>query len=530
MGEGEEQYGAVVCAPPGASQPGTTNMLVISTTARVMECFPGWAYYGLAVTAHAKTPDGDTYVAAGYTYTSTDKYAQVIALHPIAEAVYDTPYTVPLFAYIPRDDDNMLNREYEYVGVYVVDVNPYDINSINEKEYLAKFNSTQYVLKTTLDDGTTVVTPYYELAHPVIPLVEEGPHIVLQTINKDTNTGDAYFIGFDIDTLDAAIYRVSGSDLSVQQIVKIPPFEFNAVFSSILEKIFPFGGEWAMCVDDGEYTILQPAREGEDRYYYLIKYYQGSDGLRVVKKIHLPDDNYRREVPVRLLCSDSSNVVYIIPSKGTLYGLKRYDITGMWVGVDPPYFREPPGSSVQAYISSNIDATLVDINAPEYITVNAPQNVSTAKQPITFEISPEAPEEEYGLIALTYRADDGTEFKSGIVYLTEQLNDPPTTPLITGVDIEYGLATIYWEESYDPDGDPITYIVKVYDDTDLVTIYEENVQTSQVSVPVTVNHAYTVYVTATDGNLMSDTATYQFTYPLTMSVTLLDPVVEVRPK
>jgi len=197
--------------------------------------------------------------------------------------------------------------------------------------------------------------------------------------------------------------------------------------------------------------------------------------------------------------------------------------TEFWVTISPPYFAEPPGSTVTVKVSSTVPASLEEVNAPSFVTVQFPQTIDTSPQYATITISNNAPEGNYGLISAKFSANDGTTFTAGIVFELNQVNDPPTTPGPIEVNIDNGTAHISWGASVDPDGDQITYIVHVFDNTADENVLDENTTSTSIDVPVSVGDTYTVQVTATDGNLMSDTASKQFTYTLVMSVSLLDP-------
>lgn len=518
--EGGEKYGAVVCAPPGKYSPRTTDLLPIAVTTKLIGCADDVAYYGIGITSHS-TVGSSYYVAVGYTYTRTDVDAQVIGVHPVLTVDGDASQTIPLFAYIPKNPTDVFNLERGLVGVYVYDESP---GVPREREIMIRFDTTSDILRTTLDDGTEVVTPYFEEHPPVeFPSEEYGPHIVIPSIVYDHRSGEVYVFGYDQSDDKVVLYRWSWDTSYLDPVLKVDPFEYNMVFYSLYSQHSTAAGEWSMCKFGPELTILFPAKEGSENYYYIAKYFIDSNEMFVMRKIHVPADVFPESVPATMKCDGGKYYVLMTSRKDVLYGPTRKVFADFWVEIDPPYFQEPPGSTVQANIKGTVSATLVEVNSPSYIVVDAPNTVSQSPQTITFEVSPSAPEDEYGIITLTYQTQDGAKFKSGVLYYTRQVNDPPTTPQITGVDIENGVATIYWEESYDPDGDPITYIVKVYDDTDMVVVFEENVSTTSVSVPVTVEHTYTVSVIATDGNLMSDTATYQFTYQLQMAVTLIDP-------
>lgn len=208
--------------------------------------------------------------------------------------------------------------------------------------------------------------------------------------------------------------------------------------------------------------------------------------------------------------------------------LKYKAFKEMWIIADPPYLQEPPGSTFNAVLKTTVSADLVDINAPQFMTVNLPSHIDPPQVTITISISQDAPEDNYGIIRFTYAhtGDDGINdtFESGIIYKTTNANDPPTTPEINNITADNGIITVTWLPSTDPDGDQITYIVDVYDETtDVNVVSGATTAETTYSFPGEVGHLYSISVTATDGNLYSNTDTKEFLYEWKTELRIIDP-------
>jgi len=514
--------GYVVCTTPGLATRGTGTLYPVTAAVDIYSCIN--PMIRVAIVGISYEPGTASGITMGISQTGITSKGIIVSQHlvytPTMSSVTDY---IPLWANIGHLSSQFTDQ------AAIIDAEIYKTTDPEEMIELAGLatieNGSGYTYKLT--DGTTIMSAAYTMH--TTATIGNTYHNMYGAVAVAPNDDDStlwYFIQQDND----GNFYISYTDgTSSTHLVK---FDFNGVDVSPTGDQTGVGASpvnWGLCAySDGNSMELiagVPVNYNGAYYYYIYKYIPGDSAPRIVKKIQIPieSDNY---ILSSILTCSGDHVYYLAgPRKDSQDAVKIYTLKNFWVFVNPPYFRQAPGGSATLQIYSTIPATLSTIKKPDWVTVNAPNSINSTPQTLTVSLSNDAPQGEYNYVALTYQTDDGTEFTTGIIFETNNLNDPPTQPMNLKYTIKDGKAYISWDPSVDPDGDQVTYVYSLYDNTSgEYVVQDQNTTSTSVEIPVTPSHSYTFSVYATDGQLASDESDIDFTYSISMSVQLLSPV------
>ena len=388
---------------------------------------------------------------------------------------------------------------------------------------------------------------YYVMVGPVQKYIITDPNTGLQYTNYDvtafhyterlprnnvliTDTQMVRYKGRDlliVKKMDGTIVITDGSNDYLNLSDALSELGLIPLSGDILEENDYLPNRASLSVYDDEILLVEMPvldQAASKNKLVLLAYHPDDGKLRRLRDLsiynneHIDGSLYGTGKALALIGRDDSN------DTGITY--KLFD--ELWILADPPYLQEPPGSTFTATIHATVPVDLVDQNIPPYMTVNLPTHIDPPGAEVTISISNDAPENEYGIIKFTYAhtGEDGIvdRFESGIIYKTAQANDPPTMPEINSITAEGGFITVTWTPSTDPDNDPITYIIEVYDETEDQNVLSDTTADTTYTFPGVVGHVYQISLTATDGNLYSDTYTEEFLYEWKTSLRITDPV------
>ena len=437
----------------------------------------------------------DIYFGAAETTDPTDVLIKVTRY-------YTSQKAIPLFIKIPKDNPKAV------------------VFTVGDTAVGRKFVNMLFRLGTS-----------YQLADPLDP-TKTYYNIALDFVTSCEDDENIDIFGYDtLQVIGNTIYMLCENNLIIVSATTTDTVDVvQAITNEGYTPVFgyPFSttshpASASSSKHETTYLLAVPAIDSTSNYVYLLYAYNRYDGkLRLLRVLSI--DPEAREYSLKSY-GDTIYAAYVDKNRYRS-GFKK--LTNFWVYVEPPYFSEAPGNVAYGSVWSTIPATLTEVNAPQYITVTTPTSIDNNKQQIEFFIDANAPQDEYGIIKITYTANTvdsiPVTFTTGVIYKTTQANDPPTTPEITDVKIDVGFATVTWKPSTDPENDPITYVVTVFDETTSTTVFEQNTTDTSVTFGIELGHVYTVSVTATDGQLYSGTATTTFTYEWYASSLIIDPM------
>lgn len=517
--------GYIACGPKGQVSQGTTDMYITDLTVKKLGCGPN-SMYAVAASVVSNI-SSTTYLGLGYALVVADNKAFPVSVHAAQQIDPSKQLVEAMFIGTPTAPGNKQWYLYDpgYVGIYMIDTTSGTV----EQGYVAKFTTDQVNDTYTLQDGTTWASLHFNLAkfHEIDSAV--GPHIAASSVYFDPETKHAYAF------IDGSAYTSGDTNYYFADItdpdnpVKLVPFsgvigEYNMVASGVDGQTLTAAQEITMCKNNNTYVFAYLASEGDDYYEYIGKYIPKDSKFHILYKIDMgsTSDGAR---PAKIFCT-GDDTYYLVALPKVFHGdgtVKVYTLKDFFVTINPPYFQSAPGSDAQFQIQSTIPATLTGTDAPQGITVNAPQTIGTEPSVVTVSIDPSFPEGNYGVIKLKYQSSDAKTFTSGIIFRSLQVNDPPTTPEIKSIDLNNGNVTITWYPSVDPDGDTVTYEYNLQDNTQYTTVASGSTSSTSITAPVTPGDTYTFTLVATDGNLFSDTVTKQFTYDIQLDVSIASP-------